>query len=164
MIKYKTPEVEREFNEPTICDPRLHGMIHGLEGFVWQTMRKDIWLTDVARYTGRLDSPHRICDDNPLSRAADIRLKDEPSTKIIDPFSDNEILIIQHWLRDNFPRSDMVQYEKDGANEIEGWIGVSRVHGEGDSKHLHATVERRVKLWKAIGYTQIKIDPIPFDG
>jgi hypothetical protein len=157
MIKYKTPEVQREFENPAQCDPRLYGMICALDRFVVRTMNKDILLTDVARYEGRLDSPHRIHEGNPLSRAVDIRLKDEY-------FSESEILIIQHWLRDNFPRTDMAQYEKGGSTPIEGWIGVSRVHGEGDHKHLHATVEWRHRLWKAVAYTQLNVEAIQFDG
>ena len=157
MIKYKSPEAEREFNTGQICDPRLYALVHALARFVQRTMAKDIWVTDVARYTGRLDSPHRIHDGNPMARAVDVRCHN-------GYFGDNEILIIMHWLRDNFPRSDMVKYEAGGATPIAGWIGITRRHGKGDSDHLHITVERRHSFWKAVGYEKIAMDPIPFDG
>jgi len=157
MIRYKTPEVEREFNNPRQTDPRLYGMVHALAVFVQSTMGKDIWLTDVARYTGRLDSPHRIHEGNPLSRAVDIRCHH-------GYFTERELLIIQHWLRDNFPRSDMARYEPGGDTPIDNWLGVSRVHGEGDNEHIHVTVERRAQLWAAVGYVKLDVEAIPFDG
>ena len=157
MIKYKSPEVEREFNTPHICDARLFGLVHALARYVSKTMDKDIWLTDVARWTGRLDSPHRIHDDNPRSRAVDIRCHR-------GFFTENELAIIQYWLRDTFPRSDMARYEHSGATPIEGWIGISRRHGDGDHEHLHVTVEPRTQMWAAIGYTKLDVGAIKFDG
>lgn len=157
MIEYKTPEVEREFNNPEQCDPRLYAMVHALARFVQRTMAKDLVLTDVARYTGRLDSPHRIHAGNAVARAVDIRCHH-------GYFSNNEILIMQYWLRDNFPRSDMARYEFGGSTPIDGWIGVSRLHGEGDAEHLHVTVEPRSQMWAAVGYTKLDVGAIKFDG
>lgn len=156
MLKFKSPEVEREFESDHICDPRLHGLIHALARWVDQVIGKDIVLTDVARYDGPLTSPHRIHEGNPRSRAADIRVHS-------NYFSPEQILAIQYWLRDNFPRSDMTRYEAGGSSAVQGWIGTSRHHGDGDDEHLHVAVEERKALWYAIGYTPAKIGTIKFD-
>jgi hypothetical protein len=153
MLKFKSPEVEREFESEHMCDPRLYGLIHALARWVGQVIGRDIVITDVARYDGPLTSPHRIHEGNPRSRAADIRVHG-------GYFSAAQILAIQYWLRDNFPRSDMARYEPEGSSPIEGWIGTSRHHGDGDNEHLHVAVEERKQFWYAIGYTPHKIGAI----
>lgn len=138
-LLFKSEDVEAEFFDITITDPRIVGMICALAVFVWASFRKEIVITDIARRSGRADSPHYISEENDRSRAFDMRIH-------FEYFTSTELRAIKAFLRRYFPRSDMKQLEK----SIEGWYGTARHHGHGAKEHLHVSAEPLAQLWAAL--------------
>jgi len=121
-IQFKDLSQMDEFNDLTITEPRLYGMVLALSNFCATEFNKDVVITDVFRHGN--SGPHG------QGRAVDIRAHWGYWTK-------DELSRIGLWLRRHFPRSDMRTLER----TIDGWIGTMRHHGENAEEHLHLCVE-----------------------
>ena len=137
-LRFKGNVQESQFNDPEMIDPRIHGLIHALNAFVWRMFRKAVWVTDVARVGGK--GPHGIRAEHKMSRAVDVRAH-------FNYWTPEELRAIKAWLRRNFPRSDQEQLERD----IDGWYGTLRHHGEDAHEHLHICVEPLDQFREALG-------------
>jgi len=139
MIKYKTTQQEVEFNDFGVTEPRLYGLVHALALFVSDEFGKDIVVTGVARHEGSPSSPHYIREDQPQTRAVDIRCHH-------NYFTEEEHWAIREWLKIHFPRSDMEALEL----TIADWYGTMRHHGTGDGEHLHVCIEPLAQFRKKL--------------
>jgi len=146
MVKFQELRDQNEFNNPEVTEARVYGIVHALANFAWVMFKKDVWVTNVARFKDdgafkmNPTSPHAITDDNPRSRAVDIRAHHGYWTA-------EELRALKNYLRQNFPRSDMETHEK----AIAGWYGTLRHHGDGANEHLHICVEPLDQLWEKLG-------------
>ena len=131
-LRFRDLDQMDQFNDLTIIEPRLYGMVVALANFCDTSWKKDVVVTDVFR-TGN-SGPHG------QGRAVDVRAH-------YNWWTDDQLKMIKLWLRRHFPRSDMVQLEK----TIEGWVGSMRHHGENSNEHLHLCVEPLKQFRTALG-------------
>lgn len=135
MLDFKTIQQQAEFEDLT--EPRLYGMILALARYVEEEFGKDIVVVDVARMNS--SGPHGIREDQPESRAVDIRCH-------FGHFTEEELWAIKEWLKLHFPRSDMLELEA----TIAGWHGTIRHHGTEAQEHIHACIEPLSSFRKAL--------------
>ena len=129
-LLFKNDDVENEFLDRDLMDPRSVGMLYALAWWMEAKTGKDIIVTDLIRHTGRDDSPHKITPGNPRCRAWDVRCH-------YNYFTSEELTELRVFLRTWFPRSDMMVLE----DKIQGWFGTVRIHGKEANEHIHGSVE-----------------------
>jgi hypothetical protein len=126
-LLFKTDQQRKEFYDFTVLDPRVAAVVMAGAVFAHNNGLPPLVVTGVARYEGRDDSPHKIIKGiRDLALACDIRAHYQYFTL------DQERLLLEFW-RHNFPRYDMMKWEK----KIAGWYGTVRVHGEEAERHIH---------------------------
>jgi hypothetical protein len=131
-IQFKDIAQMDEFNDLTVIEPRLYGMVLALANFCETQFHKDLVITDVFRPGN--SGPHG------QGRAVDVRAH-------WNYWTPEELNRIGLWLRRHFPRSDMRALER----TIDGWIGTLRHHGENAEEHLHLCVEPLGQFRTALG-------------
>jgi len=131
-LRFKDIPQMDQFNDLTVIEPRLYGMVVALANFCGTQFQKDVVVTDVFRTQN--SGPHG------QGRAVDVRAH-------YSWWTDAEMLRIKLWMRRHFPRSDMVELEQ----TIDGWIGPLRHHGKNSHEHLHLTVEPLDQFRDALG-------------
>lgn len=125
MLKFKTPELRKQFYDLAQTDPRIRGVAAELALWSGKFFGKDLMITCVWRtqeeqkrlYAEITESAH-FC--NPQCRAVDIRAHR-------DCFTPRELENMESFVNKYFTR-------RDGIRPI-------RMHGERDNFHIHLAVE-----------------------
>lgn len=125
MIKFKSPQLRKEFYDLAQTDPRIRAAAGELAFWTGKLFSKEVVITCVWRSEeeqkkiyGEVKPSAHFC--HPQCRAVDIRAAR-------DYFSQHELENMESFVRKYFPR-------RDGFKEI-------LLHGQGDNFHIHLSVE-----------------------